>query len=831
MRIKIITIAILVLASASAAMMVGFGAAANDSIDWITREPTIVSEQDYGTQQPVLTIRNCVDTKVMVNSSTPADFCMTPTAMGMMSQLYTNWGYVQPTGWPYAHQIDYRRGGNPIVEPVPNQASGIYFSASGIGNWIYLGLVFQISNHLSLQGLPPNHYFNVTDGMADLVFKHPNGESVKFRYSNEMFRFSSNGRYMLAKTSQGYTRIGVMDTSLTYFKGSTDPGSETWAINDRGSVAFSGAVDPYDTAKGRAVFTDINSCNASQPQTPDSPSPDYAACRQRDVYQNLRTMFPDIKNIYKAQFANDRTLTLVIGRQVVGGPLRFTAVSLTADGQMRSLKSYVALGDSFASGEGASNYRPGTDTERNRCHQSTNSYPYLLGVRQASYASVACSGAKVQNISPSNGRGSQIYGEVSSGDSTKALDEHLPGYLAQADFVDKDNPDAVTVSIGGNDVGFANIIKRCVNPFESHAGNVASGFTCYSSYEDRKELTDLIDRQLPKLRDLYGRLKDNKLDGRRVYVIGYPQIVKPGGACDLNVRLNADETKFAYDLTTYLNKVIRTAAEQAGVVYVDVSQAFDGHRLCEPYANKPAVNGISLTRTPVSRWNMSESFHPTAYGHGLLERVIAEQTDDLTKPMPKPFVQTATISADPADALYVGRLKEQRALNRVEVVGDMLPEVLTIGRPSTLAIPAGTGNLQPGGTYRLLLNGVQIGTAMAGSDGSLNASVTLPVSAAAGFQTVHLVGKTVYGAATDLQQTVYIGDDGDIDGDSVPDGSDDCGLVVNSGKDADGDGLDDACDPQIVTAPSGEGGGVDESGIVWRENAIMPMSVQTVGGP
>lgn len=829
MRIKLITMIVSVLAIASAIMPISFGAAANDTVDWFTRKPSIVPEQDYGTQQPVLTVKNCVDTKVLINSSTPADFCMTPTAMGLMSQLYSNWGYVQPTGWPYAHQIDYRRGGNPIVEPVPNQASGIYFNASGIGNWIYLGLVFQISNHLSLQGLPPNHYFNVTDGMADLVFRHPNGESVKFKYANEMFRFSSNGRYMLAKTSQGYARIGVMDTSLTYFKGSTDPGSETWAINDRGTVAFSGAVDPYDTTKGRAVFTDINSCNVSQPQTPDSPAPDYTACRQRDAYQDLRTMFPDIKNIYKAQFANDRTLTLVIGRQVVGGPLRFTAVSLTADGQMRSLKSYVALGDSFASGEGASNYRPGTDTERNRCHQSTNSYPYLLGVRQASYASVTCSGARMNNVQKSSSsQESQIYGEVTDSERSKALDEHLPGYLAQADFVDKDNPDAVTVSIGGNDVGFADIIKRCVNPFDSFTSNAAAGFTCYSSYEDRKELTDLIDRQLPKLRELYGRLKDNKLDGRRVYVIGYPQIVKPGGTCDLNVRLNAEEATFAYNLTTYLNKVIRTAAEQAGVVYVDVSQAFDGHRLCEPYGNKPAVNGISLTRTPVSRWNMSESFHPTAYGHGLLEQVIAEQTDGLTKPMPKSSMQTATMPADPADALYVGRLKEQRALNKVEVVGDMLPEVLTKGQPAKLSVPADPGNLQPSGSYRLMLDGMQIGTAVAGADGSLDASIVLPGSVPAGFQTVHLLGKTVYGAATDLQQTVYIGGDGDIDGDTVPDDSDSCGLVVNSGNDVDADGLDDACDPQLVTVPAS---GVDESGIVWRENAIMPMSVQTVGGP
>src|SRR5690606_34519160 len=101
--------------------------------------------------------------------------------------------------------------------------------------------------------------------------------------------------------------------------------------------------------------------------------------------------------MYKVQFVNERTLTF-IAQYLDGEDVKYSQVSVTAGGYPRSLKSYMALGDSYISGEGAYSYRDGTDTERNQCHQSLVSYPYLLGERQSSFASVACSGAQMINV-------------------------------------------------------------------------------------------------------------------------------------------------------------------------------------------------------------------------------------------------------------------------------------------------------------------------------------------------------------------------------------------------------------------------------------------------
>ncbi len=62
------------------------------------------------------------------------------------------------------------------------------------------------------------------------------------------------------------------------------------------------------------------------------------------------------------------------------------------------LEQYLALGDSFASGEGTFNYIAGTEDGPNQCHQSIFSYPYLMQSNVGETASVACSGAKISNI-------------------------------------------------------------------------------------------------------------------------------------------------------------------------------------------------------------------------------------------------------------------------------------------------------------------------------------------------------------------------------------------------------------------------------------------------
>src|SRR5690606_32182004 len=125
--------------------------------------------------------------------------------------------------------------------------------------------------------------------------------------------------------------------------------------------------------------------------------------------------------------------------------------------------------------------------------------------------------------------------------------------IAQKDFIIQDNPEAVTLSIGGNDFGFGDIMNKCVglDPRGNIWDQVSSTNTCYDSYAERYGVIQEINKRFSELKSLYSSIRDEENTNRRLYVIGYPQIAKVGGDCGLNVRLNADEIKFGSDLISY----------------------------------------------------------------------------------------------------------------------------------------------------------------------------------------------------------------------------------------------------------------------------------------
>src|SRR4051812_14937031 len=106
---------------------------------------------------------------------------------------------------------------------------------------------------------------------------------------------------------------------------------------------------------------------------------------------------------------------------------------------------YVALGDSYASGEGDPPFDPGTDipkgTERDMCHRSADAYPRRLKL-DASVILIhrACSGAVTANVT-----------------STAQYLREPP----QLQWLD-DKTDLVTLTIAGNDAGFATTLVNCL---------------------------------------------------------------------------------------------------------------------------------------------------------------------------------------------------------------------------------------------------------------------------------------------------------------------------------------------------------------------------------
>jgi hypothetical protein len=181
----------------------------------------------------------------------------------------------------------------------------------------------------------------------------------------------------------------------------------------------------------------------------------------------------------------------------------------------------------------------------------------------------------------------------------------------------------VTLSIGGNDIGFADIVSDCLLSTDSCTSNDAA--------VDR-DLAVLDGRLDPLFADMAGRLASQA----QVLVVGYPRAFPsaPHADCDFIPLLpigtfTVAEQQWANARTADVNEVVQRATELADAGegprfrYVDTWDAFAGRELCRPdpssgrpLASSPVLNGVD----PI---NFEHSFHPSAAGHRVLaDRVL-----------------------------------------------------------------------------------------------------------------------------------------------------------------------------------------------------------------
>ncbi len=119
---------------------------------------------------------------------------------------------------------------------------------------------------------------------------------------------------------------------------------------------------------------------------------------------------------------------------------------------------YTALGDSYSSGEGAGEYLSGTSVAgSNECDQSEVAYSELIADKYPDYGQefdfAACSGAIVANI-----WGIGTTAKPGTVGLPGAGEWNQPPQLSQVTPTDK----YITISVGGNDVGFGELGAACV---------------------------------------------------------------------------------------------------------------------------------------------------------------------------------------------------------------------------------------------------------------------------------------------------------------------------------------------------------------------------------
>jgi hypothetical protein len=635
----------------------------------------------------------------------------------------------------------------------------------------------------------------------DLVLKDSTGKPLTI--NAQTIAFSANGAWMAAETlGKAFVRINLATLSVTAFAPPYTALGGPSSFKSRLSITDDGRyVAISNEAFAQFKVYDLDTCNGVvnglQLQN----------CLFHEYRPFISQQITGLQRIGHLRFVNDNLLSF----DALAGSDSTGMYELAPAEQITSFMDYLALGDSYTSGEGAFDYLDGTDTAENMCHLSRRSYPLLLAhdlFSSAGARSVACSGAVIRDISSTEDtyRG-QVSGVLNLGElkqSQPLLLEQieanfLPGYIAQHRFAARWQPAIVTVSVGGNDIGFGNILAKCVAP---HLSRQLSGNTCYSTYEDRLELIRLIDRTIPRWTALYTQLKHEAPDAK-LYAIGYPQIAYDKGDCAVNVQLNQQELAFSAELIDYLNQAIRKAASGAGATYVDISRALFGYRLCEAASYATAMNGLTAgADAGFSGIKLlgKESYHPNAFGYSLIEQAILKQTDNFR------VVRSETAAANPDSTGMLAHAPTSGRLVYELTPGSIADKAAVRGTSANVHAGGAGYGLRPTTSYTLYLDspaGKALKTVMSSAEGDVATSATIPAGTTPGFHTIDLVGTGQDGSQIDITQPIFVrAGASDSDGDGIEDILDTCPGAENSGQDADHDGMDDICDNLIGSPPT-----------------------------
>jgi lysophospholipase L1-like esterase len=271
-------------------------------------------------------------------------------------------------------------------------------------------------------------------------------------------------------------------------------------------------------------------------------------------------------------------LAALLGAGAALVPTATTAAAAPADDPL----DYVALGDSYAAGP-LIPLQYGTPPG---CARSDHNYPALTSqaLATASFVDVSCSGAKTGDLTAPQ--------ETEAGTNPPQLD---------ALAVDTD---LVTISIGGNDIGFSEIVEECA----TRSPTEPDGAACRDFYNSggSDELAARIDAAAPKVQaGLQGIIA--RSPAADVLLVGYPTIVPDDGpGCFPAVPFSPGDTQYLRETTKNLNDMLAEQAALAGVDYVDTYTPTIGHDICQLPGDK-WVEGLAPT-------SPAAPMHPNALG-------------------------------------------------------------------------------------------------------------------------------------------------------------------------------------------------------------------------
>ena len=458
--------------------------------------------------------------------------------------------------------------------------------------------------------------------------------------------------------------------------------------------------------------------------------------------------------------------------------------------RMADVPTYVALGDSYSSGEGAPPYKAGTDTESNECHRSEVAWNSVSPGGDAIAAlpgflmhhrSAACSGAETPHLQGPNKK---------NGEASQFKHPALP------------KADMVTLTIGGNDAYFEKIITLCL--FETDCRSVFLEQTVLTL--ERVVELSITNLRNGKLKNLYKELKEKAPDAA-IFVAGYPRVVdNKCPTSPVGYGLENDEITWINEIHEKLESAMKCSADEAGVHFASVWKSFKGHEAC----GKRGQDWINDIESGLLSWPPSlasrESFHPNRRGQRVYALAVrkkignAPSTRVEENPQPKPNQCGASARPQSAQSTSPSPTMDDLAVvPSAPAACANLPTAAVQGENVSLM---GDG-FAAGASVDLEIRfdnqtGIELGTTTADSDGLLDTTVTVPASGPNSGTILFLArGLGANGGGRLLLGNGWLtaSSSADTDGDTVPDTCDSCPLDADEAQvDSDGDGVGDACD-------------------------------------